>query len=103
MPGGVFDSSKTRVAPVFRHLRDLGGPWIPRLLALPEHGAPGAGGWEGLDLEFNKGFWGDHEARLPPPVALLSWLVRNPEDWGAHPDTPERERLAAKDPATVVE
>jgi len=103
MPGGAFDSSKTRVAPVFGHLQTRHDLWIPRLLHLPQHGAPHAPGWDALDLTFVKGCWGEREARLPPPVSLLSWLLRNPKAWGARPDTPERERLAEGDPATVAD
>jgi hypothetical protein len=34
MPGGKYDSSKTRVKPVFDALRTSGRDWLPQLLAL---------------------------------------------------------------------
>jgi hypothetical protein len=42
MPGGKFDSSKTRVRPVFDALWTGGRDWLPELLALPSGGCPDA-------------------------------------------------------------
>lgn len=97
-----FDSSKTRVVPVFDRLAERDS-WVADLLALPGYGAPDARTWHGLDLRVVRSCWGAKEERLPPPAALLSWLVRNPGAWGAAPDTPERHLLAAQDPATVAQ
>jgi hypothetical protein len=101
MPGGRFDSSKTRIAPVFEHLKALPGDWPRQLLALGKCGATGCSQPDGLDLTFVRGLWGSDEARLHPPIALLSWLIRNPGSWAAQPDTSERLELAKGDPATV--
>jgi hypothetical protein len=77
---GKYDSSKTRVVPVFDALVQVdatGGEWLGRLLQLPTGGTafqPPAS-W---DLEIQDRGWGDAEKKLEPPVALLSWLIRNP-------------------------
>ena len=42
MPGGKYDSSKTRVRPVFDALWKSGRDWLPQLLALPTGGCAGA-------------------------------------------------------------
>jgi hypothetical protein len=100
MPGGKYDSSKTRVAPVFNRLRERPDAWISRLLELvhPETDSALAG----LDLSFQSGHWGSNERALDPPVALLSWLVRNPTPalrFRQH--IPERIALAQGDPIAV--
>jgi hypothetical protein len=77
MPGGIFDSSKTRVAPVFDALSVLKSDWVSQLLALTQAGQSSFSG-TGLDLAFQKGAWGETETPIPPPVSLLSWLIRNP-------------------------
>ena len=75
MPGGTFDSSKTRVTPVFDQLRLRRDDWVRQLLSLPQHGAGRAVGQ--ADLTFLGGAWGGEERALFPPVSLLSWLIRN--------------------------
>src|ERR1035438_1612022 len=76
MPGGRFDSSKTSVSPVFNRLRERSDAWVSRLLELVDPETASA--LAGLDLSFQRGHWGRTERALDPPVALLSWLVRNP-------------------------
>jgi hypothetical protein len=103
MPGGQYDSSKTRVAPVFDHLQAKGGDWVRQLLALKGLDG-GAQLTDGLDLTFVRGYWGSSERGLMPPVSLLSWLVRNlaaPTD-GSEPDK-RRAQLINRDAATVEE
>jgi hypothetical protein len=58
---------------------------------------------EGLDLKFNKGYWGRTERSFDPPVALLSWLIRHPTPLLlAPPALPERTLLANGEPAVIV-
>jgi hypothetical protein len=78
---GKYDSSKTRVVPVFDTLMRMdctGSAWLRRLLQLPTGGSAlqPPGDWE---LEIQDWGWGDAEKKLHPPVALLSWLIRNPQ------------------------
>lgn len=104
MPGGRFDSSKTRVAPVFDALlaRDASGEsWLPTLLTLPSHGSssprePAVGpivshGWE------------PNETGLDPPLSLLSWLIRNIEAPKNSSEKLEgrRQRLVDRDPGAI--
>lgn len=78
MPGGRFDSSRTRVAPFFDLLlaRDpTAQSWLPTLLELPECGSGVTPPTEvGLLQDYG---WGQHERALQPPATLLSWLIRN--------------------------
>ena len=107
MPGGEFDSSKTRVAPLFDRLLEkdhTGQSWLPRLLSLPEHGS-------GVRPPSQCGplracGWGDKERALQPPVALLAWLIRNLAQ-PIQPDTSsawsKRQQLIARNPAVTEE
>jgi hypothetical protein len=77
---GKYDSSKTRVAPVFNCLRakdPTGRSWLPKLLDLPnrrnEISLP-----SNCDFTIQRACWEPNEIKLDPPVALLSWLIRNP-------------------------
>ena len=77
MPGGRFDSSKTRVAPFFNALVEKdpsGRSWLSRLVSLPEHGSSTAASVSG---ELVDSAWGENERALPAPPSLLAWLVRN--------------------------
>jgi hypothetical protein len=101
MPGGVYDSSKTRVAPVFDQLRLRTDDWVRTLLNLAQHGA-GTPVGDDIDLAFVQGSWGATERGIHPPVALLSWLIRNLMP----PMKPteindDRQKLLARDPATI--
>ena len=103
MPGGRYDSSKTRVRPVFDALWNQGRDWLPKLLALPDGGCPDASVGAG-NLALLEGYWEPNEKCLNPPVSLLSWLVRNT---GSLKETSleieARQRLADGDPAAVTE
>jgi len=113
---GKYDSSRTRVVPVFDGLfeRDpTGGSWISRLLALPRHGARTLSTLPDLHLrEGCEGVtygWGSHEVPLRPPRALLEWLIRNlppvrSESALRSGETlMKRQALARRDPAVVAE
>jgi hypothetical protein len=106
-----FDSSRTRVAPVFNALRDQGKPkWISALLDMAaENGPSRESTWRGLDLSLRNHYWGKNEQGIQPPVSLLSWLIRNPaaagEDSpaGIGPTSTKRQKLWEGDPDTVAE
>ena len=75
---GKYDSSRTRVAPIFNWLysSDVSGvTWLPKLLGLV--GAkiknPSSG-------KLTKAFWWPREAALPAPRGLLNWLVEHCEE-----------------------
>jgi hypothetical protein len=102
MPGGIYDSSKTRVAPVFDALRAGGGDWVRKLISL-------AGGSQQTqeprddDLKFLSGAWGDREAPVPPPVSLLSWMIRNPDRLrSSEAENSDRYLLLRGDPAATA-
>jgi hypothetical protein len=87
--------------PVFDQLRAREGDWIRDLLALPKYGS-GVPIPEGIDLAFARGDWGTTERGLQPPVALLSWLIRNlPPPTGETEINEERIHLLAHDPGTI--
>ena len=100
MPG-LYDSSITRVTPVFDTLCSLPGDWIKRLLQLPEYGSPNARIPDNLDLNYIRGWWGEVERGLLPPISLLSWLIRHPNSWAAEPNNEKRQALLLGDPAIV--
>lgn len=80
--GGVHDSSRTRVAPVFSALQSLESPWVGHLLALTASGAPDAGLSLSLDAQPTTvlfGGKGRKEKRLLAPSSLLRWLVQHVE------------------------
>jgi hypothetical protein len=101
MPGGKYDSSKTRVVPVFEQLAQRSDDWVRTLISLPRTEVERQKGWAGLNLSYQVGKWGDDEARLAPAPSLLAWLLKNPGQWAAAPDTPERQRLFEGDTATL--
>ncbi|MHB8656091.1 MAG: hypothetical protein ACYDA9_19710 [Terriglobia bacterium] len=75
---GEYNSSITRVAPVFEQLckRDSAS-WLPQLLRLPTLGSPVSPA-ESCDFHIQACGWGEQERKLAPPLALLSWLIRHP-------------------------
>lgn len=108
-PRRQFDSSRTRVAPVFDALvaRDsTGASWLPDLLDLCGSEDSHVG-WRERNLTIREHAWGKDEKGLLPPVALLSWLVRNlpsqPRGITGDNDTAERrKKLADRDPDTIA-
>lgn len=102
MAGGFHDSSRTQVLPVFDQLQGRSDDWVRDLLSLNEGIPAAAVDLAGLNLKFSKGYWGKSEHGLDPPVALLSWLIRNPtpQSW-SHDASPERALLAKGDPGIV--
>jgi hypothetical protein len=103
MPGGQYDSSKTRVQPVFDALWKRGRDWLPELLQLPSGGCPDAS-IVSRDFTLLEGHWEPNERCLNPPVSLLSWLIRNTGALKSKTFEGEsRQRLANGDPAAVDE
>ena len=101
MPGGKYDSSKTRVRPVFDELWTRGRDWLPQLLALPTDGCADAD-INSRDLTLVDGRWEPKEKCLNPPISLLSWLIRNVNRLASRDlDGEFRQRLAIGDPETI--
>ena len=113
---GRYDSSLTRVQPVFDQLRSRdpsGESWINKLLALPRFGS----GHEARNrtyrlLSGREGTtyaWGEFEKALDPPLSLLRWLVRNlvdPENesaLGRSRTRQKREALIRRDPEVIAQ
>src|ERR1700722_6829222 len=97
------DSSRARIAPVCDALQSRRNHWVRALLLLNHGGNQAAVDLEGLDLKFDKGYWGRTERSFDPPVALLSWLIRYPPpQLLAPPVVPERTLLADGEPAVVA-
>lgn len=102
MPGGIFDSSKTRVVPVFKALADSGTDWVAPLLRLAQGRRTDEVDEPAGDLTFLKGHWGANEMGIPPPVSLLSWMIRHPEQLTIKTSTNrDRRQLLAGDPSAV--
>jgi hypothetical protein len=109
---GKFNSSATRVAPIFDRLfaaDPSGSTWIPGLLKL---GSRPAQGFVALSPPLVAGHcqtWGSAELRLPAPLGLLEHLVHNvtveqvAESGDEGYVRTQREALARKEPATVAE
>jgi hypothetical protein len=110
---GEFDSSLTRVVPVFNALMDkdpAGHSWLPILLKL---GSLSAGKIEALPssplIAEQQRWWGDNERPLDAPKGLLHWLVDNLGEptskiyWGDDETRAKRKFLVAGDSKTIAE
>jgi hypothetical protein len=110
---GIYNSSTTRVVPVFDRLFDLdpsGRAWLSKLLGLGSHsGEKGLPEDPGLLRPDHPRWWGKNERRLAPPRALLRWLVENislraVEASGDRDDVLAKRRLVAqRDPWTIAD
>lgn len=114
---GKYNSSLTRVVPVFSNLlkRDITGrSWLRHLLTLFEHGHPHCQTALEPTSAIQEWNFGKHEKKLIAPRKLLSWLVEHADsDWmnrtlsrhnRLHSLTMAyRKKLAQKDPATIQE
>src|SRR6476620_960501 len=107
---GIFDSSRTRVAPVFGRLQCLdpsGRLWLQGLLELANSRKvprPEAG-----RSRLRLARWWPREARLAAPPALLRWLLENAEEphdaaaWGRRPEVmANRRRVVDRDADTLA-
>ncbi|MBK7832648.1 MAG: hypothetical protein IPJ56_09975 [Gemmatimonadetes bacterium] len=107
--GGRFDSSRTRVAPVFSALESRQEPWLSTLLGLPRGGAsvePGFDPGPITECAFSHGEL--REKRLPAPPSLLRHLVQqvncpDPPPTASSETQAKRDRLFDRDPDTVRE
>jgi len=100
---GQYNSSLTRVAPVFDAISRQSN-WVARLLELPRHGIASPRIIAGDLSPVPRGcHWGESEKGLLPPVSLLSWLVRNFKGpvQGESDTVGFRRKLADGDPATI--
>jgi hypothetical protein len=108
---GIYDSSRTRVVPVFDALMDRdpsGRTWLVPLLHL---GSRSVGRLEAVTPTALRAghprWWGKNERRLDPPKLLLRWLVGNacaPASdalWGGPATRAKRKRLVARDAVTI--
>jgi hypothetical protein len=107
---GKFDSTKTRVTPVFKSLENMGSPWLGRLLSLPTLGHRDRLSWEGCSMQAEEIEYGTNEKPLPAPFKLLDWLTGNVQDVtgkgldGLSINTRgKRSRLLARDPVVIAE
>jgi hypothetical protein len=110
---GIYDSSLTRVVPVFDAMMDRDPSGETWLLPLLQFGSRSAGRLDGLVtgglLPGHPRWWGKNERRLEPPRSLLRWLVANAcapksdASWGRPPTRAKRELLVARDAATIDE
>ena len=104
---GMYDSSKTRVAPVFNALlaRDpTGRSWLPQLLSLPQ--LDGSNSWDSRATgEVQAHWWHGNpcERKLDPPVSLLQVLLREQFGSGRRSSISERQSLFDGDPAALDE
>lgn len=103
----TFDSSRTRVAPVFNYLQaydPTGRSWLGRLLGLANTQGRQPRPPESRLME---ACWWPREKPLKPPIGLLERLVRNPqpqrppEKWGTRTTRIRREELVARTPETI--
>jgi len=111
---GKYNSSKTRVAPVFDRLlaEDVTGrSWLPLLLSLPMGGV-GTADLTDVDVGIVGHWWEGNpkEKPLAPPVSLLRWLVQNLSDpenpavWRTSEETHlKRRALVDGNPDTIRE
>jgi hypothetical protein len=103
-----FDSSKTRVVPVFEALLAQPAGWLGRLLDLADCVPDTGRRWRGQNLSIQHHFWDENERALQPPRSLLEWLVANVklDDGrllqGSAETIAERQKLLERDPETVA-
>jgi hypothetical protein len=110
---GIYDSSLTRVAPVFDRLYDIdlsGLAWLPELLKMGDRSAdvPGLPSQPRL-IPGHERTWGNAELAMSAPISLLEYLVQNltVEQVVKAGDTgvvrERREALARKDPRYITQ
>jgi len=107
---GIYDSSRTRVAPVFGRLQCLdpsGKLWLQGLLEMANTRKlprPDAG-----SSRLRVAKWWPREAKLAAPPGLLRWLLENAEEprnaaaWGRRPEVmANRRRVVDRDADTLA-
>jgi hypothetical protein len=107
---GKYDSTRTRVTPVFDHLAASDTPWLEPLLSLPSGGHQEPLPWTGRSALVDELRYGQSEMPLPAPGKLLEWLTRNARDvsesglvgLSAH-SAQKRRRLLERNPDVIAE
>jgi hypothetical protein len=77
---GKYNSSTTRVVPVFDQMFDsdsTGEAWVPYLFNLGSRNRDLIPNDVGRLISGHERWWGENERSLPAPRGLLEWLVRN--------------------------
>lgn len=74
-----YDSTKTRVVPVFTAIPHSGSDWVSRLIKLPRYGATDFKD-NSLDLTALNLHFYPNEYALSPAKSLLRWLIANPPE-----------------------
>lgn len=107
---GIYDSTKTRVVPVFNRLLDIdstGRTWLSLLLDLTS--GPDEKATSPLGNIVEAKWWPD-EKKLSAPRPLLEWLIKNlnpprsESDWGSGKETiRKRKNLVNHDEQTIEE
>lgn len=110
---GKYDSTKTRVVPVFDHLLNLdctGVLWLERLIRLGTRANVATVPQDiGPLISDHLPSWGKNERALSSPQGLLEWLVRNiskrqlTKSRNKGKTLEKRKALANGDPATLCE
>lgn len=109
---GIYNSSLTRVAPIFDRLieRDPSGmSWVLPLLSLGSCADERLEGLSGNLVDGHMRWWGRRERRLLPPASLLSWLPEHLSPpiseklWGSLATKEKRQKLVNKEPAAIAE
>jgi len=77
---GKYDSTRTRVTPVFDHLAASETSWLEPLLSLPSAGHQEPLPWAERSMLVDELRYGQSEKPLPAPGKLLEWLTRNARD-----------------------
>jgi hypothetical protein len=110
-----FDSSVTRVAPVFAILEQRTDAWVAKVLDLAARGLNAKHRpWIAEDMsptlvDFAEKARGKRERGLRPPTSLLAWLlenVKNPDGrtLSTNPEVAQRrQRILDRDPETMAE
>ncbi|MBA3658618.1 MAG: hypothetical protein H0W67_03390 [Gemmatimonadales bacterium] len=105
---GIYDTSRTRVAPLFGRLQCFdpsGRLWLQAVLELAAS-RPGSRPDAGK-APLRLARWWPRQARLPAPPSLLQWLLENvkePEavaEWGRKESRRRRRRVVDHDATTV--
>uniref|UniRef100_C6DZE9 Uncharacterized protein n=1 Tax=Geobacter sp. (strain M21) TaxID=443144 RepID=C6DZE9_GEOSM len=106
---GKYNSTETRVTPIFKALMDddpTGNRWLLPILTLGSRSEGRLGEQPYLLAPRDQRYWGKNERRLLPPLSLLKWLAENISApvheslWGGPATRAKRERLVNRDPAT---
>jgi hypothetical protein len=107
---GIYNSTQTRVVPVFNHLYTIdpsGSSWVSLLLDFASDSDNKPTSHPGVLKEAK---WWPDEKKLTAPISLLEWLIRNLQsikpssEWGESEETVlKREQLINRNEQTIDE